>query len=83
MTGMCVIRPASLKRVMRDQIRLSREWKKLKLRSPMVTRANQIQISSPVAKLKLVWEEEMHVSIQNEEMSIENLSAGLVVEARE
>lgn len=83
MTGMCVISPASLKRVMRDQIRLSREWKKLKLRSPMVTRANQIQISSLVAKLKLVWEEEMHVSTQNEEMSIENLSAGLVVEARE
>ena len=60
---------------MRDQIRPSQECKKLKLRSLVVTRANQIQISSPATKLKLVWEEEMHVSTQNEEMSVENLSA--------
>lgn len=71
---MCVIGPVSLKRAMRDQIRPSLKCKKLKLGSPVVSQANQIQISSPATNLKLVWKEEMNVLTQNEGMSVENLS---------
>lgn len=66
MTGKSGVGPASLKRAMMDQIRLSSECKKIKLGS------------FPTAKLKLVWGEEVHVLIQNEGMDAENVS----VEAR-
>ncbi|KAL9412274.1 hypothetical protein AB3S75_045822 [Citrus x aurantiifolia] len=67
--------PTSLKRSMEGKISPSPESKKRRMGSPTVKRGNQLQISSPSAKLKLVWEEETQVEVPNEEMSVETLSA--------
>ena len=55
---------------------------KIKNRSPIIARANQIKISPPSAKLKLTGEEETQLVINKIEMSGEMLSAEAMEQPR-
>lgn len=54
------------------------ECKKMRVGSPVVSEASQIQISSPSAKFKLVYEEETQLFVHDERIFVENLSSELV-----